>query len=73
MYTSESGVIHDPDPGPQEKSMKKSCVSFETECMISYFRSSCAHTFSKSDLKLLKHGYVDALKMLIDYQTEYRP
>ncbi len=43
--TSESAVIqktymqishdpgsHDPDPGPQEKSMKKSCVSFETEC-----------------------------------------
>ena len=24
--------LHDPDPGPQEKSMKKSCVSFETEC-----------------------------------------
>ncbi len=23
---------HDPDPGPQEKSTKKSCVSFETEC-----------------------------------------
>ncbi len=23
---------HDPDPGPQEKSMKKSCVSFEAEC-----------------------------------------
>ncbi len=42
VYTSESGVIHishdpgshDPDPGPQEKSMKKSCVSFETECTI---------------------------------------
>ncbi len=25
---------HDPDPGPQEKSMKKSCVSFETECIM---------------------------------------
>ncbi len=23
---------HEPDPGPQEKSTKKSCVSFETEC-----------------------------------------
>ncbi len=37
VYTSESGVIHDPgshdpDPGPREKSMKKSSVSFETEC-----------------------------------------
>ncbi len=25
---------HFPDLGPQEKSMKKSCVSFETECSI---------------------------------------
>ncbi len=24
--------LHDPDPGPQEKSTNKSCVSFETEC-----------------------------------------
>ncbi len=24
---------HDPDPGPKEKSMKKSCTSFETECI----------------------------------------
>ena len=47
VYTNEYGVIHhfgnangshdpglhDPDPGPQEKSMKKSCVSFETGCI----------------------------------------
>ena len=40
VYTNEYGVIcrflmtpgHDPDPGPQEKPTKKSCVSFETEC-----------------------------------------
>ncbi len=29
--------LHDPDPGPQEKSMKKSCVSFETECISHCF------------------------------------
>ena len=23
---------HDPDPGPQGKSTKKSCISFETQC-----------------------------------------
>ncbi len=27
---------HEPDPGPQEKSTKKSCVSFETECIKHY-------------------------------------
>ncbi len=27
---------HDPDPGPQENSMKKSCVSFESECNLLY-------------------------------------
>ena len=42
MYTNEYGGVnvqishdpgsHDPEPGPQEKSTKKSCVSFETEC-----------------------------------------
>ncbi len=36
-FLLEKSVYHDPgshdsDPGPQEKSMKKSCVSFETEC-----------------------------------------
>ncbi len=41
MYTSESGVMHhfdnahgDPDPGPQEKSMEKSCVSFGKDCSM---------------------------------------
>ncbi len=38
-YTNEYGVIHDPgsqdpDPGRQEKSMKNSCVSFDTECIF---------------------------------------
>ncbi len=32
MQISHDPGSHDPDPGPQEKSMKKSCVSFETEC-----------------------------------------
>ncbi len=34
MQISHDTGSHDPDPGPQEKSMKKSCVSFETECRI---------------------------------------
>ena len=33
MHISHDPGSHDPDPGPQEKSMKKSCVSFETECI----------------------------------------
>ncbi len=33
MQISHDPGSHDPDPGPQKKSMKKSCVSFETECM----------------------------------------
>ncbi len=44
MYTSEYGVmhhfdnahdprLHDPDPGPQEKSAEKSCVSFGKDCI----------------------------------------
>ncbi len=37
VYTNESGVmhdprLHDPDPGPQEKSTEKSCVSFGKDC-----------------------------------------
>ena len=49
MYTSESGFIHDPgshdpDPGPQEKSMKKSCVSFETECILLLCKCSITAT-----------------------------
>ncbi len=32
MQISRDPGSHDPDPGPQEKSMKKSCVSFATEC-----------------------------------------
>ena len=32
MHISRDSGLHDSDPGPQEKSMKKSCVSFETEC-----------------------------------------
>ena len=39
VYTSESGAIHDPrlhdpDPGPQDKSTKKSCVSFGKDCTM---------------------------------------
>ncbi len=34
MQISYDPGLHDPDPGPQEKSKKKSCVSFETECII---------------------------------------
>ncbi len=34
MQISHDPGLHDPDPGPQEKSMKKSCVSFETECRM---------------------------------------
>ncbi len=33
MQISHDPGSHDSDPGPQEKSMKKSCVSFETECI----------------------------------------
>ena len=32
---------HDTDPGPKEKSMKKSCVSFETECNIAALVLAC--------------------------------
>ncbi len=32
MQISDDPGSHDPDPGPQEESTKKSCVSFETEC-----------------------------------------
>ena len=31
-------MSHDPDPGPPEKSTKKSCISFETECMLTWLR-----------------------------------
>ena len=34
MQISHDPRTHDPDPGPQEKAMKKSCVSFETECIF---------------------------------------
>ncbi len=30
MQISNDSGSHDPDPGPQENSTKKSCVSFET-------------------------------------------
>ncbi len=44
MEISHDLGSHDPDPGPQEKSAKKSCVSFETECIsllerLSHFRN----------------------------------
>ncbi len=32
MQISHDTRSYDPDPGPHEKSTKKSCVSFETEC-----------------------------------------
>ena len=35
MQISHDPRSHDPDPAPQEKSMKKSCISFETECIHS--------------------------------------
>ncbi len=49
MYTSESGVmqishdprLHDPDPGPQEKSTEKSCVSFGKDCNKSKVHGPC--------------------------------
>ncbi len=50
MQISHDPGSHDPDPGLQEKSMKKSCVSFETECrMLEPFLNMCfcAH-FSNS-------------------------
>ncbi len=34
MQMSHDPGSHDSDPGSQEKSMKKSCVSFEAECSI---------------------------------------
>ncbi len=34
MQISPDRGSQDPDPGRQEKSMKKSCVSFETECTM---------------------------------------
>ena len=34
MQISHNPRSHDSDPGPQEKSMRKSCVSFETECIL---------------------------------------
>ncbi len=52
VYTSESGVIshdpgsHDPDPGPQEKSTKKSCVSFETECIYKAYKAFMTHVYN---------------------------
>ncbi len=32
MQISHDPGQHDPDPGPQEKSTMKSCISFETQC-----------------------------------------
>ncbi len=37
MVTTKS---HDPDRGPQEKSLKKSCISFETECSRCAFQTT---------------------------------
>ncbi len=38
VYRSESGDsrLHDPDPGPQEKSTEKSCISFGKDCKSRY-------------------------------------
>ncbi len=59
MQISHDPGSHDPDPGPQEKSMKKSCVSFETECsqlvVINFsFNSDYIGTVS-IDLSMLYH------------------
>ncbi len=35
---------HDPDPGPQEKFMKKSCVSFETEFIMKHLTCTVGRT-----------------------------
>ncbi len=32
MQISDDPRLHDPDPGPQEKSTEKSCVSFGKDC-----------------------------------------
>ncbi len=34
MQISHDPRLHDPDPGPQEKSTEKSCVSFGKDCTI---------------------------------------
>ncbi len=45
-FISHDPGSHDPDPGPQEKSMKKSCVSVETECRRP---STCVMNSPKDD------------------------
>ncbi len=62
MQISHDPGSNDPDPGPQENSMKKSCVSFETECSLlfsSYIISWQAFVFGKNNIPLSYMSYED--------------
>ncbi len=39
MQVSHDPRLHDPDPGPQEKSTEKRCVSFGKDCMYTAARN----------------------------------
>ncbi len=55
MQISHDPGSHDPNPGPQEKSMKKSCVSLETECMFASGRAiHCKRAIHSKHLRLIK-------------------
>ncbi len=67
VYTSESGVmhhfdsahdprVHDPDPGPQEKSTEKSCVSFGKNCTTMNLRYIWVHLFENLPVKHVSIG-----------------
>ena len=54
MQISHDPGSHDPDPGPQEKSTKKSCVSFGKECMIDQTFHHITEVTMVTELKSLK-------------------
>ncbi len=59
MLISHDPRLHDPDPGPQEKSTENSCVYFEKECI---YIQCVAHVISDNIIIIT---YYNCLMLLI--------